>query len=1184
MSDYGEVGWSEEEFEEVKKELDKKGFEIERIYPLTAMQEGMLFHEITDSGLSKYTVQTAYLLNNELDLNAFEKSLQLLSKRLEALRTSFMYTKVSEPCQILLKDKKIECSFMDFTYEDEETRKELIEEVLESDLNQKFNLEDGNTFRVKVIKLEHDKSVLIISFHHIIMDGWCMSLLLKEMQACYTDILKTSTETHVIVQKGLFEKYVYDRRDKDQLSAKKYWERLLDGYDTDTQIRGEKSSTYGKEKIETVSVAISDNLSQNLVEISKKLGVTVNTVLETAWALLLQGYSVSDDVVFGKVVSGRNTKLSNINNLVGLCINTIPVRVKSELAMSVEELLVYVQNQALDSEKYDYYPLAEIQQMCNNSNLISSIIAFENYYVPLKDNSLWNLQQVYVREGTNYNLTICAYLKEQLNIEIIYNASVYVRREVRQLLHRLIEIMNYIVLNPKAPINTVPLIAKSEESRLLSDFNKTYRDYPIDKTIISLFEEQVSINPSKVAVESEENSISYEDLNARANVLANVMKKSGIVAGDIVAILAERKLETIISMVAILKVGAIYLPIDANNPEDRIQLLLDDSDCKMLLIMSEQGNKIWGHRDNFVVDTRNIVLTDVEFTSYKGNATDAAYIMYTSGTTGIPKGVCVSNQNVVSLVRNIDYVNLENSRIMQSGALAFDATTFEVWGALLNGGYIFIASQNVLANTDLFRETIGKKNITTMFLTTALFNSLVNIDLHVFDGLKELLVGGETANAKFFNILNEENKDVMLSNVYGPTETTTFATAYKLEKSRKYKEIPIGRPISNMTAYIMNGNRLCGIGMPGELCIGGYGVALGYRARKELNAEKFIDNPYIVGERLYKTGDIARWLPDGNIEFLGRRDNQVKIRGFRIELEEIEKVITELEGIREAVVVALKEEEKCLSAYIVAEDFIDENFIRESLAKKIPYYMIPKYFTFLSTLPITKNGKVDKKKLPKPEISSCTNYVAPRNAVEEKVAEIFRNILNLQRISVYDNFFKIGGHSLKAVRLINMVDKLFGVRITLGELHKLKTVFEIAKLIKQEKPQLKYDSFDKSIEKRESMTPAQKRIYSIEMSQNESISYNIPVIYRLTEDLNSTAFENALLSLIKRHEVLRTKFNFENGHFIQEICDVTQFQVEKEEIQEVDIKNYIYRFVQPFDLGKAPLMRVKVVHTDSGNT
>ena len=316
------------------------------------------------------------------------------------------------------------------------------------------------------------------------------------------------------------------------------------------------------------------------------------------------------------------------------------------------------------------------------------------------------------------------------------------------------------------------------------------------------------------------------------------MKKSGIVAGDIVAILAERKLETIISMVAILKVGAIYLPIDANNPEDRIQLLLDDSDCKMLLIMSEQGNKIWGHRDNFVVDTRNIVLTDVEFTSYKGNATDAAYIMYTSGTTGIPKGVCVSNQNVVSLVRNIDYVNLENSRIMQSGALAFDATTFEVWGALLNGGYIFIASQNVLANTDLFRENYWQEKYYHYVLTTALFNSLVNIDLHVFDGLKELLVGGETANAKFFNILNEENKDIMLSNVYSPTETTTFATAYKLEKSRKYKEIPIGRPISNMTAYIMNGNRLCGIGMPGELCIGGSGVALGYRARKELNAEK----------------------------------------------------------------------------------------------------------------------------------------------------------------------------------------------------------------------------------------------------------------------------------------------------------------------------------------------------------
>ncbi|MGM1050707.1 MAG: amino acid adenylation domain-containing protein, partial [Bacillota bacterium] len=558
---------------------------------------------------------------------------------------------------------------------------------------------------------------------------------------------------------------------------------------------------------------------------------------------------------------------------------------------------------------------------------------------------------------------------------------------------------------------------------------------------------------------------------------------------------------------------------------------------------------------------------------------DLAYVMYTSGSTGRPKGVMVEHGSVVRLVRNTNYIDFNDSTvIMQTGSIGFDASTLEVWGAFLNGGKLILTNIDMLLSSVEFKKCILKWDVNTMWCTSALYNQLIEADVNTFDGLRNLLIGGEKLSEKHVYMLKDHNPSIRLINGYGPTENTTFTTTFEIAK--KYDTIPIGKPISNTQVFIINGDqKLCGIAIPGELCISGAGVARGYLNRPELTAEKFVPNPFIPGERMYRTGDLARWLPDGNIEFMGRIDDQVKIRGFRIELGEIESRLLEVEAIKEAVVTAREDEsgDKYLCAYIVSEKEIPTSRLRSLLSENLPDYMIPSHLVRLERLPLTPNGKVDRKALPEPDGGTETESEAPRNAVEETLAQIWGEVLHREKVGIYDNFFELGGHSLKGTVLVSRIHKKLNVEIPLKELFRVPTIAGLSEYIGGMKESA-YTAIEPVAEKGYyEASSAQKRLWLLGQIDPESTGYNMPGVLVVDGDLDIGRLEKAFEELIAGHETLRTSFETVGDEIVQRIAEKVEFKIEYVEDIKENIDSIIRSFIRPFDLSKAPLLRVGLV-------
>ncbi|EPY09152.1 phenylalanine racemase [Paenibacillus alvei TS-15] len=575
-----------------------------------------------------------------------------------------------------------------------------------------------------------------------------------------------------------------------------------------------------------------------------------------------------------------------------------------------------------------------------------------------------------------------------------------------------------------------------------------------EKSICQLFEEQVERTSDQIAVVFEEQQLTYGELNERANRLARILQAEGVQPDQPVGIIAERSPDMIVGILGILKAGGAYMPIDPGYPETRIQYMLEDSGAKMLLTK----NHLLGHPDfggkTVNLDDRHVYDGDGSNLEPGSGPYDLAYVIYTSGSTGMPKGVMVEQRSVVRLVKNCNYVALnETTRILQTGAVVFDASTFEIWGALLNGGRLYLVNSEVILNTEKLKEAIRCYGITTMFLTTPLFNQLSQRDSRLFGDLQTLLVGGETLSVPQINLVLRDNPGLVLMNVYGPTENTTFSTAYRIE-GEQTGSVPIGRPISGSTVYVTDhAMKLLPIGAWGELLVGGEGVARGYLNRPDLTAEKFIESPFRPEERCYRTGDLARWRADGTLEYKGRIDGQVKIRGYRIELGEIEAQLAKVEMVREAVVIAREDSgQKLLCAYFVADRAFTATEVRSALEQKLPGYMIPSYLVQLEQFPLTINGKVDRNALPAPEesLQNRTEQAMPATELEAKLAKIWQVVLGVPSLSVLDSFFDLGGHSLKALVLMSEM-KQAGCHVTLTDIFHYKSIRALAAYLQSAK-------------------------------------------------------------------------------------------------------------------------------------
>ncbi|UHA75798.1 amino acid adenylation domain-containing protein [Paenibacillus sp. 481] len=794
------------------------------------------------------------------------------------------------------------------------------------------------------------------------------------------------------------------------------------------------------------------------------------------------------------------------------------------------------------------------------------------------------LGDIHISYRPFYESAVHSYL-----ITFYYKRNRYQQATKKSLADHFFQLIKNMMLHPDKKFGELELLTDLEKQQLIFEINHTQAPYPMNDSVVALFENQVALTPDHIAIAEEGCELTYAELNKRANRIAHVLRKKGVAREQAVGILAERSVNMVIGILAILKSGGAYVPIDSEYPQDRIQYLLEDSGVQHVLTSDHLTDLLPKQIACITFDHTEWLAESEHNPRLVNSAEDLIYIMYTSGSTGRPKGVMVTHRNVVRLVKNTNYVSFrEGDTILQTGSLVFDASTFEIWGALLNGIRLVIVDKETILDSQLLEQAIVRYQVTTLFLTTALFIQLVDSNVHLFDRVEQLLVGGELMSPKHILHTLKECAPIAVSNIYGPTENTTFSTSFQLTGAET-GAIPIGVPISNSTVYVVNAfGQLQPVGVVGELWVGGDGVARGYLNREDLTKEQFIESPFKAGEKIYKTGDLVRMLPDGNIEFVGRKDHQVKIRGYRMELAEIETQIHAHEHVNETIVIDFEEEsgQKALCAYIVADASVTAAHMRAYLVEHLPAYMVPAYMMFMERMPLTINGKIDRAKLPQPEkqVHIAVNYEAPANEIEQKLVEMWEQLLGFAPIGVTDNFFERGGHSLKLLQLQTKIEQSFHVGLSFKQLFAAPSIRSIAILINQQEEQ-HYEAIGQAAQQPHYvLAPSQRRIFALEQRSEVGVAYNIPLMYRIQGNVQVERLEQALANLIERHEALRTSFHWINEQVVQRIhtYEETGFKLQQLDGTHYNLRELTDEFSRPFNLAQAPLFRATLAQMEQG--
>lgn len=1166
---------------------------IERVYNLSPLQEGMLYHSVTEKNTLDYVVQTSMHVEGNLITELLETSVKLLSEKHDVLRSLIFYSKANRPKQVIVKDRVAEIVHFNLTQEEKNTQEERLDEIRKADLNRGFDLEKDSLLRITVVHVDENVYEMIWTFHHIIMDGWCLSLLYGDFIQFYNQLEEGKSyeaiREEIIAEKKTvrrYEDYINWLEKQDKEKGLQYWSEVLKDYDNDAKIAKSGINLGNEEPISEEIYTFSKELTENMKTVSTKYGVTISNIMESAWGILLQHYTRCKDVVFGKVVSGRNADILGIEQMVGLFINTIPERVRCSENMTVEELWEETKNQAIESGKYDYCSLAEVQSLTDRgSYLIHTLYVYENYFV--SDSAKQNAHGLSMsmsenHEKTNYDITLSVSMSECVQLSILYEKSMYLKEDIKRILKQLETIVTNMLADTKQNVNTLQYMNVEEEQQIKYEFNKAVCNVPVEKTAVQMFEETVSKRSQHKMLVMEGESLTYEEVNKRVNRVAHTLRQQGVKPGDYVALLAHRSFEMIIGIFGIIKAGGAYVPIDPTYPKERICYILND--CRPKAVLTYKTDNVdYGGYNLFDLGQEEVWESNEENPEMVNTSEDIMYVIYTSGTTGNPKGVMIRHRNLVNLVYAYGhlYEMSENDTVLQFASIAFDQSVWDIFNITLLGGTLCLVPYDYITNPRRMEQYITENHVTIMALTPAYIRELEPKNLPY---LKVVESGGAAAD---WDILKKWYRYMKVFNTYGPTEATVNATTYLLRGDEK-NSIPIGSPIHNCQVYIINEyNQLCGIGCPGELCLTGAGISAGYLNRPELTVEKFMDNPFGIG-KMYRTGDLAKWRFDGNIDYMGRIDEQVKIRGFRIELGEIEAVLLKQNGIKDAAVIARKDQEgeSFIAAYFVAdEEKKNIKILAEELRKVLPNYMIPAYFCQLDKIPLTKNGKLSVKELPEAEIMAMSEYKEPKTEIEKIIVQVFQEILLVKRVGMDDNFFELGGHSLRATRAVNMLNAQLECNVTVKDLFNHPTPAELAEMVENKK-ELSHENYERIpvAEKKTyyPMSSGQKRLFMVHEIEPQEIVYNMPGVLELGGDFSIDHLNNILNEMGKRHAVLRTRFGYENGEPVQYIEEKVEIEAEYEEMlgaNAEDKKQLMEAFVRPFDLGKAPLLRVKLVKT-----
>lgn len=1029
---------------------------VDEIFELNMVQKGMLYHYLKEDKENQYNVQLSFSMEGDLDIDLFKKAFGVVQSNNEVLRSVFRWEKVSKPIQIVLKECPIDFIHHDISKNKTSSESDFVLQYLIKDRNKRFDLTDL-VLRLSIIKTSAQAYVFVITHHHILYDGWSTGILLKELFSCYQQLQESKRP--ISLPKPAY-KEVKSALKRDILNSgdKLYWKNYLEGYEHSSSIL--ENNPWGSKDKQVEKLRLTHSYT-NLENFARSNKLTKASIMYTAYGILLQKYTDASDVIFGTTVSNRNSSIQGIGQFMGNFINSIPLRVKDLEGKTLLEAASSLNEDLIKRNQFHHSSLYEINQIVGRKSgdaLFDITLGIENY--PLDENILnsihgLNIELNSVYENTNVSLAVTITFREELEVDFNYKKNVLSADFVKSFANNFMEILDEITARPDKKVESLDVLSDQERNLLINEFNASQVDYPDSKTIVDLFEEQLMQTPDHNAVAYEDTRITYKELNDRSNELALRIKEQAN-AEEIAGIYVTPSPEMVIGILAILKAGLGFMPLDPNQPAGRLEYMLKDSQCKLLLTTESSQKDFSFKGEKIIIDSRK-QLNDFEKIDTKTKPGDLAYVIYTSGSTGKPKGVKITHGNLVNysswLKQELKLTSVDKSVLTSS--YAFDLGYTSIFPALISGSEIHLVPKTLYYSAEGLLDYISGNNISYLKLTPSLFNTIVGADNFgsvSLTSLKHILLGGESMITDDIETARKSYPDVGFINHYGPTEATIGCIANNVDSSdfSQFIERPtIGKPISNTKAYILSKKgEVLPIGCKGELCIGGAGVTLGYLGNKKLTKEKFLSNPFVPGEKMYKTGDLARWLPEGTIEFLGRIDQQVKIRGYRIELGEIENQLASHKRITEcSVQVREIEADKSLVAYYVSNDEVSSEEFRRYLSERLPDYMIPSRYVRLDQMPLTSNGKLDRKSLPDPDVQATHNIVKASNEVEETLVEIWGEVLGHENISIHNNFFEIGGDSLKLIRVNSLISRKIEGKVQVTDLFEFPTIKQLAQFI-----------------------------------------------------------------------------------------------------------------------------------------
>jgi amino acid adenylation domain-containing protein len=1043
---------------------------LEDLYPLSPMQQGMLFHTIYAPESGVYFEQSVFTIKGELDVKSFERAWQQVLDRHSILRSSFLWEDLENPQQVVHRRVNLPFEKQDWSNLFAAQQEERLNEYLAADRARGFDLGSAPLIRLALFQNAPDLHRFVFSRHHLLLDRWSRSLILKEAFAFYDALCKGEQLTLEALRP--YGDYIAWLNAQDKGAAEVYWRELLAGVLAPTTLAAdEKLSTkvgtgdqYGDERIQ-----LSEESTERLRAFAREQKLTLNILAQATWALLLSRYTRDREVVFGVTVAGRPATLAGVESMVGLFINTLPLKARVPSLINVLPWLKELQEQQSTMQQYEYSSLMDIQgwsDVPRGVPLFESIFVFENLPVGSSfqagNGGLEFQSDRGLGSNTGYPLTVLVSPGSKLTIQLVYDRQRFDQATVRRMLGHMQTLLENLPRHFERPISSWPMLTEAEREQIISDWNDTEVDFN-EESVLPLFEAQVERTPAAAAVIFE-TQLSYRELNARANQLAHYLRGLGVGPDARVGIAIDRSLEMAVAVLGTLKAGAAYVPLDPAYPSERLSFMLKDAQCAALLTNERLVGSLPDVGANVLCldrDWGKVARESAEHPEARVSGENLAYVIYTSGSTGWPKGVAMTHRALGNLVSWQIANAFAPARTLQFASLSFDVSFQELFSTWCSGGALLLVSDELRHDAAAMLRFMVAHQAQRIFVPFVYLQHLAEactdtsynlLPVH----LREIITAGEQLEiTPQISELFKRLQDCTLHNHYGPSETHVVTTHTLSSVVNDWPKLPpIGRPIANTQIYVLDSNRQpAPIGAPGELCIGGANVSRGYLNRPELTAEKFVPDPFSSepGARIYCTGDLARYTSDGAIDFLGRIDSQVKIRGFRVELGEIETTLATHPQVREAVVVVSDEaDHRSLAAYIVTGPERPEGLARDLrgfLKTKLPDYMVPGNFVFLDALPLTASGKINRRALPAVdpnERDAVPQYEAPRTPAEEKLAEIWAAVLRRERVGIWDNFFELGGHSLLATQLISRVRSAFKVELPLRNLFEFPVVADLA--------------------------------------------------------------------------------------------------------------------------------------------